>query len=217
MEGKLPKRHIILIGGFTQTTRTVTGLVSLFYKLWTLAKGRGILLWTPLSWHIDIPATVEMIRNSGMDAEVVIIAYSYGGEKARRLVRALNEKGIKVRFLFLIDPVRRWPIPGLAAALGWFGWFRALTPIEIPGNVVEAWHYSQRRSWKSWPYGWPVAPRFPGATRLTSTQLSCGHVDADDSPVVHAHVLRAILSWIRETETNAAPVAPEPEASPVTG
>lgn len=192
----LPKRHVILIGGFTQSAKTVTGIVTLFCEAWTaVQQHKGVLLWTPQTWHIDIPATVEMVRNSGMDAEVFIVAYSYGGEKARRLVRALSEKGITVRYLFLVDPVRRGVIPGLFAALGYFKPVRALTPIEIPPKVREVRVYNQ---YKHWPFGWPAFARDPSQTRVIPTLEERPHVDMDDSPIVHADVLACLEAWLNE-------------------
>ena len=124
------------------------------------------------SWRDDVANLADNIMEWGGDnPRVVLIGYSYGGWTAALLSRELQERGITVRHLVLIDAV-------------WRPWQRFASPrslwdgmkIVVPTNVERVLSWTQK---KSKPSGHYVQVN-EQSTFIDRRSLNVSHIYADD-------------------------------------
>lgn len=147
-----PTKHVVLFSGFTQSERKYNGIADLSTSMRELADCRKVWIHTPpFVWHKDEDSVGAYLASIGA-REVMIVGYSWGGNKAVILAEDLRDRGIKVPYLILCDPVKR---PAPISYLGKFAFFRKRVKFLLPENVARAAVFTQDTKW---PYGFGVDP-----------------------------------------------------------
>ena len=107
---------------------------------------------------------------------VVIYGHSYGGDSSIRLAERLDQAGVTVNFLGLIDPVGKW---GKSMQ----------SPLKIPKNVAFAVNYIQRRERLG---GTSIARTSPFTSGVQYTVVTAWHGQTDEA--IRDHIINLILS-----------------------
>lgn len=175
--------RIILITGFTQSGRNLSGLELLYDKLIRrLSDHKFISIVTMHEWDDDMKA-IAMRESRMRPDEIMVVGYSYGGSSALRLCRHLQTEGLTVSMLGLVDPVyRRFrSIPALSSFLPW-------KKLRVPNNVEKVCHFFQRQNY---PRGHDL--KLDGPTHVSvSTELQLTHAAIDNNSYVHITLLNSI-------------------------
>ena len=181
-----PSKHVVLFSGFTQSEKTYNGIADLSTHMRELADCRKVWIHTPpFVWDKDEKVTGAYLASIGA-REVMVIGYSWGGNKAVRLAEELRDRGIKVPYLILCDPVKR---PAPISYLGKITWFRKMIRFLLPENVVKAAVFVQS---KKWPYGFSVDPVL--STHVEEEHvLDIPHELMDSYPAFHEKALK----WLK--------------------
>ena len=139
----------ILIGGFHQRFNADNGLAATRSDLLRLyGRGPDLSDVVYLPWYMSADDYAGYIYRNGNFRSpdppgIQIAGYSYGGQTAINLCRALQDLGVVVQRLCLIDPVRR------RSRMPW-GWLAAVNRwavLEVPGNVRKLDWFFQSQSW----------------------------------------------------------------------
>ena len=134
------------IMGFTQDTSRVTGIEKIWREL-RLRSSADTWVLPPQVWNADWRALANLIRNNAQqDAEIVIVAYSWGaGHGFVTLAKELDKHGLVIQEAILADPVYRSP----RTLLRWRSLVNRgpLAPtIKIPQNVGGVFWTRQKRN-----------------------------------------------------------------------
>ncbi len=152
------------------------------------------------------PRLGEEIRQANLEGRLsgplVFVGHSYGADDAIRLAHELDQYGIDVELLVLLD---------------------ATNPPPVPGNVVRCVHlYRPALAGKILPGVFAGNPVVADPTnhrtvirnlslaegRFKQTAASVGHMNIDASPLVHELVIREVVAVCRpETATKAKAAA----------
>lgn len=183
----------ILVSGFTQRLGRVNGLLRLRETLVEEGFNCGPRWRTYyLGWRSDFAQVASDVANCalihGVRPRINLCGYSYGGWGALKLAAELEDRGIEVPVLTLVDPVARapWvprPIPTPSSMLSRF-WSRRL---RVPANVGMVHEFYQR---VNRPQGHRLV--LEPVTRIgSSTELDLRHDQMDDAAPVHHCVIEA--------------------------
>jgi len=175
-------KHVVLLSGFTQDEGRFNGITDLALKLREMADTSTWVHTPPYVWHHRKSTISSFLQQAGA-REVFIIGYSWGGNKAIKLAEELNDRGIKVPFMILVDPVRR---PAGPAALGKFSFIRELLAFRIPENVGKCHVFLQNTNW---PSGFPVHGSFLSEVETTKVE-HVTHELMDNLPEFHILALK---------------------------
>ena len=205
------KVFVFLFTGFHQGTAQPTGLEYLYAKLDHLRRPGVSIEYKP--WWTDVEALASFVnrqivgRTGASHYRIVVVGYSYGGDRAVRLCRALRAIGIQVQNLYLIDAVwrPRYPLPftkHLPSLLSIF----SFPKIVVPDNVkhVRAWRqkYPVFAEWPANPRGHQIVVEDRNKTTTHGvTTLNKLHSQMDDCPSIHEIVLletESLISQIRK-------------------
>ena len=162
------------IMGFTQDTSRVTGIEKIWREL-RLRSSAETWVLPPQVWDADWVALANLIRNNArQDAEVVVVAYSWGaGHGFVTLAKELDKHGIGIRRAILADPVHR----STRTLLRWRSLVNRgpLAPtIKIPRNVGSVFWTRQNRNK-------PQAHDLSGAGMIFDpVVVDCDHDQMDD-------------------------------------
>jgi len=168
----------IVISGYLQDRAQRTGMAHLGRSLMLKFSGRDDTRVSTLAWDDNMASMAEMVwRDSTRDDQthICVYGYSWGGQSAIHLCRALQNRGLVVSHLVLCDPVYRHRY--------WLGQWRTLfqlVPIVIPENVREVDWVRQR---VTWPSGHNLSAENADKTNIAEPiWLEVGHRWIDDHP-----------------------------------
>ena len=178
----------VVVAGFLQDRGQPNGMVRLWHDLHTAhaAPDTAVVF---AAWDADAHALAEQIwrLQNARPPTVCLYGYSWGGQTAVNLARALGDRDLRVRHLVLTDPVcrHRWPV----------GWWRAFYPafavsrIAVPPNV-DAVHWWRQRN--SWPRAGDLTAEDPDQTLVHKARwaATATHKYMDDLREFHATSLR---------------------------
>lgn len=175
------RRYMILVSGFRQDHRRLTGMDVLLQSLLPFQAPDSWLDYVP--WDHDMAGLAAfMHRHAALDAEINVAAYSWGaGRGAVRLAEELRERGRRVSRMVLCDPVYRRPwVPTWFNALPW-----SLTEgrtIRFPATVDQVeWFYQRNDK--------PAGHRPVGARIISGgVELPYTHAGMEDSAEFHQAV-----------------------------
>lgn len=181
-----PQKHVVLFSGFTQSEKKYNGVEDLSVLLRSQADCRKVWVHTPpFVWDKDEYITGAFLASIGA-REVMVIGYSWGGNKAVLLAQELRDRGIKVPYLILCDPVKR---PAPISYLGKVSFFRKMIRFLLPENVIKAAVFVQDTKW---PYGFGVDPVL--STHVEEEHvLKIPHELMDSYPGFHEKALK----WLK--------------------
>lgn len=178
----MKEKHVILLSGFTQNEGRFNGVTDLSLKLRSQASTSVWVHTPPYIWTRREESISSFLQQAGA-REVFIIGYSWGGNKAIQLAETLSERGIKVPYMVLCDPVRR---PAGPALLGKFQLIRDLLAFNLPENVGLCHVFLQKTNW---PSGFPVKGTF--LTEVETTKIeNVTHELMDNLPEFHLKALK---------------------------
>ena len=180
---------VVLVGGFLQQMDGNHGLAALFHLLDRFKRpGLNLLL---REWTTDTAAIarrVALLADGGAPT-VVVVGFSYGGTTAVRLCEELEERGVTVGSLTLIDAVWR-PWRGFPSVLSVLPWWR----LRVPRNVKRVRVYRQR---EDRPMGHEVVLAEPYSAEMVGPVfLPLRHVEMDDAVGIHQAVLDDVIEAI---------------------
>ena len=177
----------ILIGGFHQhrgdASNGLSGVRSdLLHKY---GRGNGLSDVNYLPWYTSADHLSRYIhRNGDFRGEGVtklqVAGYSYGGTTAVNLCSALQDLGIQVQELCLIDPVKRRSI----YPWGWLASLNRWAKIEVTANVQNLHWFHQSTSW---PRSHAVMSH--KTTAITSHKLMLRHSAVDNIRLVRDTIM----------------------------
>ena len=126
-------------------------------------------------WHQPVPDLASLIAQFNGSPDILICGYSYGGQTAVNLARALQQRKIGVRQLVLTDAVFR---------PRWYEFYKAFLParrISIPTNVRWVRWFRQR---VNWPAGHDLLAINPVRTKIAPAEvvIDRGHEAMDELP-----------------------------------
>lgn len=186
-----PTKHVVLFSGFTQSERKYNGIEDLSVAMRSMADCGKVWVHTPpFVWHKEESTVGAFLASIGA-REVMIVGYSWGGNKAVLLAEELRDRGIKIPYLILCDPVKR---PAPVSYLGKVTWIRKLIKFLLPENVIKATVFVQNTKW---PYGFEVDP-------VLTTHVETKHVDnvphelMDSYPEFHQKALECLKEFERD-------------------
>lgn len=175
-------KHVILLSGFTQSEGRFNGVTDLSLKMRNQAADNVWVHTPPYIWTRREESISSFLQQAGA-REVYIIGYSWGGNKAVQLAKALNDRGIKIPYMVLCDPVRR---PAGPAVLGRWEFLRNLFAFRLPENVGLCHVFLQQTNW---PSGFPVTGTF--LTEVETTKVDhVPHELMDNLPEFHQKALK---------------------------
>lgn len=181
-------RWINCFNGYTQGSRLRTGVGRIHREIVSTCSGPSTYA-NLSSWRDDVADIAENINAWSERPHVVAIGYSYGGYSAVQLCRELEDRGVGVKNLILIDAVWR-PWQKLASLRSLRGGMK----IVVPDNVKNVLSWTQKRSK---PSGHDVVVN-EATTAIERRSLNVSHVFADDQPEVREATLRiACPNWER--------------------
>ena len=168
------------ISGFTQTEKSLHGVLRLSEELHTLGMNNHVSRVSLRPWNDNWAAAAENMFQLGRlhGAEVIVNIYAYswgGGWGALQLAQELEKRGVMVLVAVLSDAVYRHP----RLLMRWTSLLGRNYPwsptIKFPANVatVIPFHQSQNR---------PQGHKITGRNVLKSTKLSLTHQYMDDAP-----------------------------------
>lgn len=150
---------VTLFSGFLQRNHSeASGLLVVDNYIRQVCNGRADVRVTLCPWNAnesDVAESLWRLRPRDELQLHLVIGYSYGGDRAVKFCREIQERGDSdIRGLVLIDPVVRWDwIPGVAAMGG-------LGVHEVPDQVSSVTVFAQRNRRWSWRTGrWLFEPR----------------------------------------------------------
>lgn len=138
---------VTIFSGFLQKLGSPgSGMVHLEHLCHVKCHGRPDVRVRLFPWHCDVDDVAEALWRYRPDSNGtnprqlhVVVGYSYGGDRAVKFIRELQQRGgCDVLELWLCDAVRRWDyMPGIAGAFG-------LGKIRVP-EIVQRCHYFVQR------------------------------------------------------------------------
>jgi pimeloyl-ACP methyl ester carboxylesterase len=100
------KKWVWLFSGFTETRRECCGTERLFFELRRREPIDTLIEFD--EWDADPEGIAHFVdRNAAIAPRIVVVGYSWGGDKAVELCAALGERHLPVRHLVLCDAVWR--------------------------------------------------------------------------------------------------------------
>ena len=172
---------VTCISGFLQHKGRPNGITALWNYL--RKYNSPTLVLDHLLWTADVEKEAEF-RWRYLDQREnknVIVGYSWGGQTAVNLCEHLNDRGIQVDHLILIDAVRRLR-PWL---LRWTA-FVPFMRLSIPENVKEVTWYTQNNNL---PKGHKVVAKNPRKTKIHERiDMPLQHTYADDFYPAHFRI-----------------------------
>lgn len=171
----------IVIGGYRQRTGELGGMERLWLELCPLQSDTCCVHF--YEWNQDWPAIANLIARSsinGTGPRIHVYAFSWGaGYGCRQLARELGDRGLRIRYAVLCDPVYR----SLLFCTRWLAYV-PWVPITIPANVDEVCGVRQT---KSLLRGHSLLAANPRATKIRPLEeRPRTHVWMDDDPYYHS-------------------------------
>lgn len=174
--------------GFTQSTRRVTGMESLWCRLREFSSQETWVL-PPLPWDTDAEAIAALIhRNAAPEASIYVMPYSWGcGQFFIDFAKACVPLGREIRHAVLCDGVYRSRTLPTWITLNFLS-LTGIPKLSIPASVREVTWFYQR---KGVPAGHVPVARDPSRTRINpGIQLDLRHDEMDDAPAYQDAVMR---------------------------
>ncbi|MBT8048722.1 MAG: hypothetical protein HKN57_06600 [Xanthomonadales bacterium] len=159
-------------------------------------KGLKAGVYAGPSWRSLARQITETRAQSGRDTLLVISGHSYGADDSIRLARALDQQGVAVDALVLVDPT---------------------TPPKIPANVrrcVNIYRSQPATDWMPWLRGVPVEGE-DQSTLVINRDLRASethedllnevnHFNIEDNPAIQEMVVAEIVAVFRAHEARIA-------------
>ncbi|TXH15551.1 MAG: alpha/beta hydrolase [Hyphomicrobiaceae bacterium] len=185
-------KHLVLLSGFTQSEAHYNGITELALKLRsTLPAADNVWVHTPpYLWRRRENTIGAFLQQAGAK-EVMIVGYSWGGNKAIKLAEELQDRGIKVPYMVLSDPVRR---PAGPAVIGKIPFMRELLAFKLPENVGKCHVFLQEGDW---PTGFPVRGSFLTEVETTVVE-EVPHDLMDNLPEFHRQASEFLQKFSKE-------------------
>jgi len=155
-------------------------------------KGLKAGVYAGPSWRSLAGQIVEIRAQAEQDALLVISGPSYGADDAIRLARALNQHGVVVDALVLVDPT---------------------TPPKIPVNVrrcINIYRSQPATDWMPWLRGVPVEGENQSTLVINRDLRTSGqhedlledvnHFNIEDIPAIQEMVVEEIVAVFRANE-----------------
>jgi len=155
-------------------------------------KGLKAGVYAGPSWRSLAGQIVEIRAQAEQDALLVISGHSYGADDAIRLARALNQHGVVVDALVLVDPT---------------------TPPKIPVNVrrcINIYRSQPATDWMPWLRGVPVEGENQSTLVINRDLRTSGqhedlledvnHFNIEDIPAIQEMVVEEIVAVFRANE-----------------
>lgn len=182
----ISKRHIC-ISGFLQDKSVKNGLDEIYLSLLKYSSPSTVV--SMCSWRDDWDAFAEFIFRTApddLDVDVRVYSYSWGcGYGFIRLANELRERGIRIKYAVLCDPVKYYKFLKTRLLLSKWGVLDD-PKIRVPDTVDEVWYIRQRLNW---PYGHELIADDPDRTVIHDEGfVEKTHQYMDDSPEFRALV-----------------------------
>ena len=155
-------------------------------------KGLKAGVYAGPSWRSLAGQIVEIRAQAEQDTLLVISGHSYGADDAIRLARALNQHGVVVDALVLVDPT---------------------TPPKIPVNVrrcINIYRSQPATDWMPWLRGVPVEGENQSTLVINRDLRTSGqhedlledvnHFNIEDIPAIQEMVVEEIVAVFRANE-----------------
>jgi len=198
------KTICFLFTGFTQGDGRPTGMERVYESLDTFRRPGVHIEIKP--WWTDHVALAKFINRqvTGGAYRIVLAGYSYGGYRATRVAQELENLGVTVHRLFLVDAVWRpsYPIPFTKHLPSLLSMSR-FPNLHVPANVrrVNAWR--QRlgpfAEFPINPMGHNLVIENRGETEFSGFKpLEVVHSECDDNVEVRLAIHRGVRDVIAE-------------------